>query len=727
MPKPQQSEPRKSWYTLNNEATDKPAQLYIHGEIGGWDIYAIDLVKALQQVGEKDLIMRVQSYGGSVYEGLAMFNAIKAHKGKTTGVVDGLAASIATYMLMACDEIHMPENSTFMIHNPSIGAWGEEDEIESALVQVKNAKMTVSNAYVERSGKPLEEVLGAMAQETWFTAQQALEWGLIDQVIDAVELTNNFTEFDSKEIAKFKNAPESLLNCITLGKPESHAELDTSTPTNAAPADNSQPESNQSEQVSDMPKPNEELINAVKAENKRQQAIRSLCNKHGVKGELVNQMLEDMSCTVEQASARILSNMNNDRESLQNLCNTLNLGEDLTNQVLSDPNFTMENASKSLMNILGQQSAEGGANGITPTQVHVGNGNHVKDELQNALNARAGVAELEKDNSFGHESLLNMARASLGANSRSAMTKDELVNRAFNSQDFGDIVTESIRTVMRDEREATTPLWRELANIESLPDFRETELTMVNDAPDLMNIGEDGEYKSAILKGSGERIQLATFGRGIQFTRQSIINDEIGLISKVPRKFMQAGYRLADKLMFNAILSGKMGDGKSVFQKNVQGDWGNLTDGIAAGDHEALIMALHKMFATTTTIPVDGKGTGDPLDLRGEILLANPDHASMFEAVLNTASKPDHYNPAYKKFKRVIETARANAINGAIGFTSKDFDTVLMGFLDGQQDPWLETGDGWSSDGAKFRITYDITSKVLDRRGINQALFAAAK
>lgn len=726
MPKP--TEPTKSWYTLKNEASAPNAQLYIHGDIGSGGINAIDLVQALQVIGERDLVMRVMSYGGSIYQGLAMHNAIKAHKGKTTGIVDGLAGSIAAYFIMACDEIHMPENTSLMIHNPAISAQGEEEDLEAALTQLKNSKQTIASAYVERSGKSMEEVLEAMAQNTFFTAQQALEWGLIDKVIDPVDLTNCFNANDASAIAKFKNAPDSLLNCIKIDHSDNQADVtDEPELTNAAAsAEQSQPESttDSNQQVSDMPKPNEELQNAIKAENQRQQAIRNLCNKHGVKDELMNSMLEDIDCTVEQASARILSNMNNDRDSLRNLCSTLNLDEELTNKVLSDPNFTIESASNQLLNSIGVTSAAGGKANITATQVHAGNGNHVKDELQNALNARAGVEELAKDNSFGHESLLNMARFSLGVNARSAMTKDELVNRAFNSQDFGEIVTESIRTVMRDERKVSAPLWRELANTENLPDFRETELTMVNDAPDLMNVGEDGEYKEAILKGSGERIQLATFGREIKFTRQAIINDEIGLIAKVPRKFMQSGYRLADKLMFNAILSGKMGDGKDVFLTKAQGDWGNLKAGIAAGDYQSLIMALHKMFATATSISADGEGEGDPLDLRGEILLASPEHASMFEAVLETASKPAEFNPAYKKFKRVVETARVNDVNGAIGLTGKDFDTVLMGFLDGQQDPWLETGDGWSSDGAKFRITYDVTSKVLDRRGIAKATFA---
>lgn len=683
MPKPTD----KRWYTLTNEADDKPAQLYIHGIIGSYDIAAIDLVAALQAIGTKDIKVHIHTRGGGVYEGVAIHNALKAHKGKTTGVVDGLVASIGTYVLSACDVRQMPSNTSMMIHNPQIGAWGEEEDLEAALQQWKNCRELIAQEYVDRSDgkKTLEDFLEAMKKETWFTAEKALEWGLVDEVIDPVDLTNCFTEDDAKDIAKFKNAPESLLNCLTASNPANEQE-DKSEPDPTNILDNHSTPDNK--QVSDMPKPltPEELQNAVKAENKRQFDIRALCTLHKVSDELTNQMLGDLECSLDKASAKILEN-------------------------------------------LGDQSATGqrkpDAN-LTASHLRIGNGDHVKEELQNALNARAGVAELDKQNSFGHESLLNMARASLGVNAGTGLTKNELVNRAFNSGDFGDIITESIRTVMRDETKVRAPLWRELANVENLSDFRETELVMVNDAPDLMAVGEDGEYKSAILKGSGERIQLATFGRAIQFTRQAIINDEIGLIAKVPRKFMQAGYRLSDKLMINSILSGKMGDGKSVFQAAPSAEkWGNLVANIPANDYAALIMALHKVFATATSVPFGGEkdGGGDALDLRGEFLIAHPDHASMLEAVLNTASKPDSFNPAYKKFNKVIETARLTDVNGAIALTSKDFDSVVMGFLDGQQDPWLETGDGWTSDGAKFRITYDISSKVVDRRGIAKATF----
>ncbi len=653
----------KSWFTLKNEGEAEPVKVWIHGDIGSYDIEAIDLIRALQSVGSQDVIFHVKSFGGSVYEGLAMFNAIKAHKGKTTGVVDGLAASIATYFLMACDNIQMPENASFMIHDPSIGAWGGEKELESALTQIKNAKQTIADAYVEKTGKSNDDVLAAMAQETWFTASEALDFGLVDEVVDPVNLSNCFKGLEKKALTAFKHTPKALLNAITV-----ETNIETPPLTNST-----SPLTQEPEQVITMSKPNEDLQNAVKKENQRQATIRALCSQYKVKDELLNQMLDDVDCNEATAAAKILA-------------------------------------------AIGEQSATGKETStpanVTQTQLHAGNGDHIKAELQNALNARLGTEAVEKDNSFSSDSLLNMARASLG-NKGNGLSKQDLVARAFNTSDFSEILTEGVQTIIREEAKVKAPLWRQFASTERLTNFKETELITINDAPDLMGIQEDGEYKQALIKGTGEKIQLATFGREFRITRQAIINDDIALLSKVPRKFFQSGRRLSDKLIFNAILSGKMSDGKSVF------DGANNKTGITAGDYQALILAMHKALATTES------SGGDVLDLESQYILASHDHGPMIEAVLATASKPDSFNPAYNKFKEVISTGRMKDVNGAIGLTSKDFEAVVMGFLDGQEEPWLETGDGFTSDGAKMRITYDIVAKVTDRRGLCKGTFGA--
>ncbi|MGF1878785.1 Clp protease ClpP [Photobacterium frigidiphilum] len=668
MPKPN----TKTWFTLTS--LPESIKVWIHGIIGDWDISSIDLITQLKLADEKDVELKVMSDGGSVYHGYAMYNAIKAHKGQVTAVVDGIAASIASYIVMAADKVQMPKNAMVMIHNPTMGAWGEEKDIAEALQQLKAAKQTVAEAYTEKSNgkKTLDDFITAMEETKWFTAEDALEWGLIDEVVDPVDLTN---------CAGYLKTDGVLMSCASEAIKAQFTVMPKPEPKDAPTHQPSPPDPNthtMTQVTDDMPKPTDEntLQDAVKKENARQSAIRALCAQHKISDEQRDEMLNDLNCDEAGAAQTILIN-------------------------------------------LGAASAAGTPSHLMPAHLNIDNGAVTKDALQNALNARCGVAKADKDNPYKLKTLLDMAEIAVGKDARMCGSKSELVARAFNTGDFAEIITESIRTVMREEAKIRAPLWRDLASTENLPDFRETELAMINDAPDLMAVSEDGEYKQAIIKGTGEKIQLATFGREIGITRHAIINDEIGLLAKIPRKFMQAGYRLSDKLMFAAIFSSQMADGKDVFVKSVNKGWGNLFESVTASDYSALIMALHKSFATATT------SGGDALDLRGQVLLANPDHASYLEAVLNTASKPDTFNPAYKKFGKVIETARMNDINGAIALTGKDFESVVMGFLDGQQDPWLETGDGFTSDGAKFRITYDLTSKVLDRRGIAKATFKA--
>lgn len=544
----------KRWFTLKNEGDEQPVKVWVHGDIGAYDIEAMDLIRALQSVGTQDAEFRVQSYGGSVYEGLSMYNAIRAHKGKTVAIVDGLAASIATYFLMACDEIQMPENAYLMIHNPSMGAWGGESELESALTQLKNSKQTIAEAYAERCGKPIHDVLAAMHQETWFTAQEALEFGLIDKVVDAVDLSNCLQATSEDALKAFKQPPAVLMNHLkpvpdvpeeNTDEPEGEPDP-IEPPPLAASAKDTNPPQQVTENMS-KPTDNAALLEAAKKENSRQSAIRALCAQHKVKDTLRDEMLNDVNCSESDAAQKILA-------------------------------------------AIGAHSAAGSESStpdnISDSHIRADNGNITKDSLQNALLARCDVAELESDNPYKLKTLLDMAEIAIGGEASKCSSRNELVARAFNSGDFAEIITESIRTVMVDEKKLRAPLFRQLANTENLPNFKETDLVTINDAPDLMNVSEDGEYKSALLTGSGEKIQLATFGREIGFTRQAIINDEIALISKVPRKFMQSGYRLADKLYFNAIFSGKMADEKGIFLAPAAKKWGNLRTNIPKNDYQ---------------------------------------------------------------------------------------------------------------------------------------------
>ena len=117
------------WYNIQNKAESETADIYIYSEVGGFDVNAKSFIDELKSVKEKNLNVHINSLGGSVFDGLAIYNALKTHTKTVTTKVEGIAASIASVIAMAGDKIEMAENSLFMIHNPFAMSGGENFKI----------------------------------------------------------------------------------------------------------------------------------------------------------------------------------------------------------------------------------------------------------------------------------------------------------------------------------------------------------------------------------------------------------------------------------------------------------------------------------------------------------------------------------------------------------------------------------------------------------------------
>lgn len=600
----------KGWYSLSNLSNGN-LKIDINGIIGCDDISVEQFKSELLKYEGSNLDIYFHCEGGYVFEGLAFYNAIKLHKGVVTGVVCSLAASIASYVLMACDVIKITENGKIMIHEPTMPAGSSISEIESDLDLLKKSLNTIAQAYSDKTKHPIEYFLGIMNKgDKWFDASEAFSLGLVDEVIKDDELKSNYS-----------------------------------------------------------------LTNFLK--NDRENDIKALFNSRDFK-------------------------LNPSEIKLMNAC-------------IDDKNCTAEDARQIYLSFLGQASLNGTfdfsqhkKNALINTFIKGDSMNNI-GALVNALGARVGSVKLTNGNPFKNKSLLDIASICVGRDAH-LLGKKELVARAMNTSDFPQVIGDTIQLVINEEIKLREPLFKRIATIVNLPDFKPTDLVTVNDMPDLLSLSEDGEYKQAVISSTGEKIQLASFGREIRITRQAIINDSIDLLGKVPRKMIQSAFRLADKLMFTAMLSGELSDGAIFNEKNSKSD-------IAKGDYQSLVLDCYKFIAKQKT------KEGSPLSLTADVLLANIDHGSMLEAVINTASKPDSFNAAYKKFNTVISTEYLADLNGAIGLSARDFESITMGFLDGDSNPMLEVGDGWSSDGATFRITYDLSAKVVDRRGLSKATF----
>ena len=174
---------RDDWYRLQNKAGETP-KLYIYDEIGYWGDTAKALAEDLKGVDADEIAVHLNSPGGDIFDGLAIYQALKDHKAKVTIRVDGLAASIASVIAMAGDRIVMAPKASMMIHDGWTMAVGNAAELRKTADLLDKQSGIIASVYADRSvlGYGTDHFRALMREETWFTAEEALEAGLIDEI-----------------------------------------------------------------------------------------------------------------------------------------------------------------------------------------------------------------------------------------------------------------------------------------------------------------------------------------------------------------------------------------------------------------------------------------------------------------------------------------------------------------------------------------------------------------
>lgn len=164
------------------EKNGETVDVFLYG-IVGWEFTAKDIISAITE-DVNTLNVHINSCGGDVLEGNAIYNAIKNFQGETTATIDGMAGSAASYIMLACKTIKAHENATIFIHNPLVEwASGNAKDLEKIAEDLKKFEATYVSAYMEKTGKDEDEIRIAMDDETLFTAREASEFGLVDEVI----------------------------------------------------------------------------------------------------------------------------------------------------------------------------------------------------------------------------------------------------------------------------------------------------------------------------------------------------------------------------------------------------------------------------------------------------------------------------------------------------------------------------------------------------------------
>lgn len=196
----------KNWFEIQNKAESETADVYIYSEVGGYDVNAKNFIDELKTIKDKNIDVHINSLGGSVFDGLAIYNALKNHSKRVTTKVEGIAASIASVIAMAGDKIEMAENSLFMIHNPFAMSGGDANELRKTANILDKIRNEIAEIYASKSNHNAQHYINLMDVESWFNSKETLELGLINGITDNLQIENNY------DVSKFQNITNDKIN-----------------------------------------------------------------------------------------------------------------------------------------------------------------------------------------------------------------------------------------------------------------------------------------------------------------------------------------------------------------------------------------------------------------------------------------------------------------------------------------------------------------------------------
>ena len=653
----------KTWFEI--KAMGSSAEISIYNEIGGWGVSAKDFMYSLKDAGAlTDITLRINSPGGSVFDGMAIYNQLVAHKAQVTVYIDGLAASMASVIAMAGDLIVMPENAMMMIHNPWMIAGGDAEELRNNADLLDKIKSNMVGSYAKRTGKTDDEISAIMDAETWFTGKEAVENGFADESLQPLDIAASIKGFD---LTKFKNTPIKDFktpSAVADTKPKEVIMTIESTATSTV--DN---------QV--------QIDLAVNA---------ALAKEDARKGEI----------------KAAFGGFSQDHSELLSEC-------------LMDQKVTVEAAQSKLLKAMGDGVKPTGAAAVSIEMGKTGSQRFVEEGTESVL-ARSGFGQTGSANPLRGFRLDLLARKALevaGVNC-SGMSPMQIVGAAFTqtSGDFPLLLENAMHKVLQNAYATQADTWSRFCATGSVSDFRAHNRYRIGSFGNLDALNDAGEFKNkAIPDAERSQITAGTKGNIINLTRQAIINDDMGAFMNLAANFGRAANRTIEAdvyalLGLNSGLGPTMSDAKTLFHA----DHGNIGAGaaisVASIDADRVLMKSQTDVGGNDYLDLDPSVLVVPTSLGGTARVIN--EAQYDPDTANKLQKPNMVNGLYSD---IVDTARLSGTRRYSFANPSEAPVIEVAFLNGDQSPFLETENGFSVDGVRWKVRMDYGVGAIDYRG----------
>lgn len=393
------------------------------------------------------------------------------------------------------------------------------------------------------------------------------------------------------------------------------------------------------------------------------------------------------------------------------LCRSANLTSDFAEKLIGD-GASIESARSLILDEVIKNQPK-----VSNTTTLKDAGENFRAGIESAVLIRAGKEKNDEKNEFRGMTLLRMAEEALVISGQSCrgLNKEEITSRSFHTtSDFPLALANVASKSLQKAYETAPERWTEIARIIPVSDFKQITMVGGGEFSDLDEIVEGAEYKHGTLTEAKETFQIATFGKLFSITRQVIIDDDLNFLTDAPAKMGKAAARKIGDLVW-AVLNNNaaMSDGVALFHAN-HGNLGSGAINIASLEAAELLMTTQKDINGQQGLNIQPRNLIVP---RSKNRTALTLMAATNDPDATSKIRPNTFAGAFN----VVSDPRLDATSTSVWYLQADpnaYDSIVVGFLNGNQSPYMEQLSSFDRDGVSFKVRIDAAAKAVGYKGL---------
>ena len=638
--------------------------IYIFGSIG--TAVSADAIRAvLDQAAGQPVTVCINSQGGDVDQGIAIYELLRQHPAEVTVDIVGWALSIASAIAMAGKRIRIAPAGLMMVHNPWTNVAGNSEALRRTADVLDTVRDTLLRAYA-RSGHNSAQLMAWMNAETWFDADQAIAAGFADEIMGVPA-----QELAGVQACAFRIPSHLQARIIAMKTASQSPQAPTTQPTG----------------LTAIPGPGATSLPSVRSEADTATIVRSF----------------------EAIMARGVETRDRLHPLLMN--------------VLKDPTISVQVANDAILQELARDASP--AAGIyVPRDPFLGTDQRMaefKAAASDLLLIRSGISVQDP-----HPAMRDLRRCSVSAlaervlsmlgTSTAGKSNTEIIQAALGTSDFPELLANTTGRALRAGYESAPATHSAWTGEREVADFKTQTLLALSEAPGLEKVPELGEYRSGSFAEAAESFKVETFGKIVTISRQALVNDDLQAFTRIPQAFGASARRLeADHVYSKLVDNPLMRDGVALF---------DVAHGNLAGSGAALSVTSLGLARAAMRKQRDVAGLGY-IDPQPRYLIVPVALETVAEQLLASLVDPSKGNDTanLEWIRGLVPVAdprldSASATAWYLAAAPSQFDTIVRAYLVGEARPHVEEDQEFKRDALSYKCRLDLGIGVIDYRGL---------